>query len=630
MHINGGSYVAMEQTSAKFAVGGWDSASTYNSAELGTGTFPGTIAEVIIFDERITHEEVMALYCLDPYGISGLPDTPDEESLETATDRLKSMKVHLYGSFIRRNTGIIPSAREDMTTDSVTMPIGLDGPALDQFDVSDVRVLSGTFSDRMIYENSNNGFFGGIMLPPIPRNTLYSFLFNPGKGSIASGSAPNTFSRGVIGSVISGDAGSTGSINRFVKLHDFSRVYSDSCVPPYGFLMGTKYFGGLKDRDSASAGTNSKLPYVRVTTPNAGYQRNLILSNNPISESYGWFRSFAVNLDSLYDMHLVQNNSELAAEENTVFSKQPAAKTHILKDGFQGVFGIPGVNILNHHLGMLDRFPDGHHQRARLRIGGVLQPNSFLSSPKIVVDLSRFQTTSSYKKFSGTEMYINGIKGVADSAYPNVGPFTRFPYSGIQLAARNGIGFPWASYETERKAIISMLMYGATAGINKVKGPMPVRKYDDIRAVLELRGFRYGLKNAIPQLPSNIFRRDSFGQFRDMLEQAPETSCFTISHGEDEGEMTRRFKFGMASLDPPVKIKFVTRTDQGGGAAARGVEVDADQTNSQNLSQYSTSSVPYIDGYVTDRFTPQPDALDDFSVEFFAEQTGGIRVDEDE
>jgi hypothetical protein len=115
-----------------------------------------------------------------------------------------------------------------------------------------------------------------------------------------------------------------------------------------------------------------------------------------------------------------------------------------------------------------------------------------------------------------------------------------------------------------------------------------------------LRGFKYGLINAVPTSPNAVFRYDTYGQFRDMLEQRPYTKFFVDSHVEQSA----------------VEIEFRERLFVNGELTGGGLVPPAD-TNSQNLSSFATSSVPYFDigqnaqsslyPWGRDRATPPPD-----------------------
>jgi len=110
---------------------------------------------------------------------------------------------------------------------------------------------------------------------------------------------------------------------------------------------------------------------------------------------------------------------------------------------------------------------------------------------------------------------------------------------------------------------------------------------------LLLRGFKYGLYNAVPSSPTAVFRSDTYGQFRDMLEPRLFSAFF------NKKKLER----------PPVVITFTSR------AGERGVAPE--ETNSQNLSNHATSSVPFRDGVSRDRKDIQPDLLPRVELEMF-------------
>lgn len=95
----------------------------------------------------------------------------------------------------------------------------------------------------------------------------------------------------------------------------------------------------------------------------------------------------------------------------------------------------------------------------------------------------------------------------------------------------------------------------------------------------EIRGWRHGLYSAFPINTKAIFRRSSYGQFRDMLEQRPDSKFFRNS----------------ALTDPVVTVKF---RDSSGNTTL------PEYTFSSNLSSAMTSSIPYNDGKVRNREEP--------------------------
>ena len=86
------------------------------------------------------------------------------------------------------------------------------------------------------------------------------------------------------------------------------------------------------------------------------------------------------------------------------------------------------------------------------------------------------------------------------------------------------------------------------------------------------RGFKYGLINSNSEKKKWKFRRDHYGQFRDMLEQAKDAKIYL----EDKQSI----------VGSPVIVKFVN---------ASGSAIDPENTFSSNMSTEATSSLPYFD-----------------------------------
>jgi len=90
--------------------------------------------------------------------------------------------------------------------------------------------------------------------------------------------------------------------------------------------------------------------------------------------------------------------------------------------------------------------------------------------------------------------------------------------------------------------------------------------------ISSLRGFKYGIKNAIAENSSVVFRNDRYGNFRDLLEQRQDSS----------------FVFSDSVFESPVKVIFVD--------PSTGRKMSYQPVSSSNKSNVSTSSLPYFDG----------------------------------
>lgn len=131
------------------------------------------------------------------------------------------------------------------------------------------------------------------------------------------------------------------------------------------------------------------------------------------------------------------------------------------------------------------------------------------------------------------------------------------------------------------------IFYGIGNGVSPVDNQHVTFRATDSNSYgqsVDIRGWRYGLYSGFPLVSTAVFRRDRFGQFRDMLEQRPDTKYVDVS------------SFGRSSLlQAPVTVKFVDSDGQ---------ITKPEYTFSSNLSTEVTSSVPFSDGIVRNREEP--------------------------
>lgn len=121
-----------------------------------------------------------------------------------------------------------------------------------------------------------------------------------------------------------------------------------------------------------------------------------------------------------------------------------------------------------------------------------------------------------------------------------------------------------------------------------------------------IRGWKYGLIDGNPHYTSAVFRRDRYGQVRDMLEQRQ--VAFTV---KDPGNSMYFYPDNFTSDEPPavqkgsnegledlsgdytVYIKFVKQKVVNNKLV--NIAVNPELTWTSNLSTYATSSLPYFD-----------------------------------
>jgi len=117
------------------------------------------------------------------------------------------------------------------------------------------------------------------------------------------------------------------------------------------------------------------------------------------------------------------------------------------------------------------------------------------------------------------------------------------------------------------------------------------------------RGYKYGLISSVPKRLSAVFRNDSYGQFRDMLEQRHYTSLFLHDPGDvaasrNERGLQRRTQRRASAA---VQCSFRTPVWENPTAPSNVTATTPNDTNCSNLSNEMTSSLPYFDGVLKNR-----------------------------
>ena len=141
-------------------------------------------------------------------------------------------------------------------------------------------------------------------------------------------------------------------------------------------------------------------------------------------------------------------------------------------------------------------------------------------------------------------------------------------------------------------------------GINVDENGLYPTFYRLIRRAQKPRGWKYGLINAIPQKTQAVFRSDTYGQFRDMLEPRKYT-VFVETPTE-------------RAANSPVIVSF-NEPAFVNADPKESYPVNPEQTRSSNLSYYATSSLPYFDDltlYPYGRERPNPILTTDLDIVF--------------
>ena len=120
----------------------------------------------------------------------------------------KPCKITLFGSMVIDGIEKLPCLNQNLSSNSVHEIIGAE-PVLDQFQIEPISSYYGSYLDNIIT---------GSMATPSANTTLFT-IFNQDN------------SRKIISRVSLGQAGTTGSLQRFVKMIDQSERTYDSCLP---------------------------------------------------------------------------------------------------------------------------------------------------------------------------------------------------------------------------------------------------------------------------------------------------------------------------------------------------------------------------------------------------------------
>jgi hypothetical protein len=157
-----------------------------------------------------------------------------------------------------------------------------------------------------------------------------------------------------------------------------------------------------------------------------------------------------------------------------------------------------------------------------------------------------------------------------------------------------------------------------------------------------IRGWKYGLYSGLPMNSKAVFRRNRYGQLRDMLEQRQYTKFINIEDSPVSDDATTRNSFNKFTQS---KLLRTVRTNNIGPAVAEvgffrqryrqderkigyiyNEKVDPMLTTSQNLSSEVTSSLPYFDGVAKIRQESDLSLITDATLTSLQIDTTGLTV----
>jgi hypothetical protein len=440
-------------------------------------------------------------------------------------------RITFFGTQLREAKPVSSGLNQPLTSDAIHEDVRDDispyGEALclDQFDVEPETSFRGGYLDNIV----SGSMYGNRYWAQTP-----SAAVNRGTANADALAKTPANVRMIQASVVDGQAGITGSLQRFVRLTNSDETYYDSTVPNLAAIV-------------------EEVGIYRIDDGDAFGQIALIFAAGRTGEEFKG-SPFSFPLDD-------------TAMSGSARWGQSAA--------FELITDLPRQS----NIGSIYKDPE---------------------SGKPAVETVAFVTTSSLDQ--------GGKGNLPDRILQYIGSNTP-QHSTLTLGGPSTV-------------LKQFFGFGDFQGIPIKTGPIENDGQNSTypKSSQLLRGFKYGLLNAVPVSPNAVFRYDTFGQFRDMLEPRPFARFFETVY-DAEGTAGDR----LLGDEPPVQVVFMGRDGD--------VDVRPKTTNSQNLSTFATSSIPFFDlvgeyytkegvlvtprtsagvvltreAYGRDRRTPQPD-----------------------
>ena len=183
---------------------------------------------------------------------------------------------------------------------------------------------------------------------------------------------------------------------------------------------------------------------------------------------------------------------------------------------------------------------------------------------KIFIRGTERAATDESSGHTGGQMYSSAssriLVGAGRQSTTNDAPDETTEFNGLIHALHIWKGRALTS--SEAAALSRAELSGLSNGIIKHRADFGLLRYD---GPLRRGTYRYGISNIAQESTTSVFNSSHFGHARDILEQRKDTT--------------------FADVKPPVACSFFSGSQR----------VDPTVTNSQNLSSFATSSLPYFD-----------------------------------
>lgn len=501
----------------------------------------------------------------------------NEEEHDIKIPSGSNVRITLFGSLIKENKEFHDTLNQPLDSEGIHEII-CDEPILDQFEVVDRRIYSGTYDD---------GFMTGTMFTTNPKyaRTGETDVFTIGKRQVA-------FSR----TTATKDRGFDISSKKSQRLTEQYEV-ANSLRTVRHISDDETYWDSLVPDPRSCAIRNGSLLGLDEVYKNAGavwvwnFRKHWdTLSDNrwtwsfPFEPHYNGIR----RLDNIVSAYSVKYGINISAD--TSFQLDTNVPVRGISVWAGGLWKFP---FFNEEFGVFGRWFADY-------LG-----NEFLSG-----------TTTGIRPLEDEEA-LQVIYGFGD----------RNVYTGAADDLANGYKRPDIQYFNGIPPTAAQDVCGHN------QSPNYRQRFNDNLYTMclhpEIRGWKYGLLSGIPTNSSIVYRRNKFGQHRDMIEQRPFAKFYGSLQGVGQSSgftppLKRFFRSRFRSISTkfprpgPVYVRFIN--------PITGRLTSPDNTWSSNLHFEATSSLPFIDGISTNRSDINVDALNQSITTFTTDENNNLTV----
>ena len=528
----------------------------------------------------------------------------------SCTIEKKPMTLRLYGTLLQNYSQKHHSLPQQLTTHCIHEVIGNE-PILDIYDLSSIHEFSSSALSKNI-----SGSMKSYSIYSVPSTYAEPYI------------ASSLIGRGVRGSIKSKNLHDIGKLRRVITLLDMSEYYYDSLAPNIDEMFLADSAGPVTTSGSLQVGYGTSIsPTYKYTLSRTVYPIRIngtgacvIESGVPSADrdklNCKFARSFPFEPRYSGIERSFRQSNQTGYYFDSTATKIPTMYSSSLGNYIYGQVGFTPSNSINRAAP-----PYGisyvNNRSGYPGIGGIFEAGLLLQlSQEKIVKSRKMQTPAR------TELdWIGQPKFRADFKTGNyfTTPVAAWaPYAGIGISGSLHIANNFEVSEqtslngffgvgNNRAGVLDHYYYYLTTV--QVPGEAMVPAHASL-LTQKPRGYRYGLISADPKRLSVVSRRDSFGQFRDVLEQRQYSALFIndpIDVAMNRSSNNLRQRNGERSVSA-ITCRFRTPIFENPTKTGQAAQVSPSETNSSNLSNAATSSIPFFDGELRNRdAAPSPD-----------------------